>query len=52
VIFCTTIEVQRSTYRELDCFLEVENRDGLKGDDLVDEAAGDEFILFWEVAAY
>ena len=51
VIFCTTIEVQRSTCRKLNCFLKVENRDGLKGDDLVDEAAGDEFVLFWEIAA-
>ena len=42
---------EKSTYGELDCFLEVEDRDGLNGDNLVDEPAKDEFVLFWEVTA-
>jgi len=29
--------------------LEVGDKDGLKEDDLVDEAARDRFALFWEV---
>jgi len=41
---------KRSTCRKLDCFLEVEDRNGLKEDNLVDEAARDGFVLFWEVA--
>jgi len=41
---------KRSTCRELDCFLEVKNRDSLKEDDLVDETTRDGFVLFWEVA--
>jgi len=36
---------------ELDCFLEVENRDGFEEEVLVDEAARDGFALFWEVIA-
>ena len=34
----------RSTHREFDCFLEAEDRDGLKKNVLIDEAARDEFI--------
>jgi len=42
---------ERSIYRELDCFLGMEDRDGLKDDVLVDEATGDRFALFLEVMA-
>ena len=42
---------ERSTHRELDCFLKVENGDGLEGDDLVDEATRNRFALFWEAIA-
>jgi len=42
---------ERSTYREFDCFLGVGNKDGLERDDLVDEATGDRFVLFWGVIA-
>ena len=42
---------ERSTYRVLDCFLGVEDRDDLKEGFLVDEAAGDGFALFWEAVA-
>jgi len=38
---------ERFTYRELDCFLEVEDN-VLKGDDLANEATEDVFDLFWE----
>ena len=37
---------KRSTYGELDCFLEAEDGDDLDRNNLVDEAAGDEFVLF------
>jgi len=40
---------ERSTYRELGCFFEVENKYGLKGDVLVDKTVGDEFASFWKV---
>jgi len=42
---------ERSTYRELDYFLGVESKSGLKGDDLADKATKDKFALFWEAAA-
>jgi len=42
---------ERSTYRVLGCFLGVENRDDLKEGFLVDKAAGDGFVLFWEAVA-
>ena len=41
---------ERSICEESDFFLEVKNRDGLKEDDLADEATRDVFVLFWEVA--
>jgi len=37
---------KRFTHEELDYFLEVENRDGLEEEILVDKATGDEFTLF------
>ena len=37
---------ERSTHRELDCFLEAENGDGFEEEVLVDEATGDGFALF------
>ena len=42
---------ERSTHRELDCFLGVGNEDDLEEDVLVDEAARDEFALFWKAVA-
>jgi len=42
---------ERFIYRELDYFLEVGDRDGLKEDDLADKATGDGFALFWETMA-
>jgi len=36
---------ERFTCRELDCFFRVEDKDGLEGDDLVDENARDVFAL-------
>jgi len=39
---------ERSTHGELGCFLEAGN-DMLKGIDLVNEATGNVFTLFWEV---
>jgi len=36
---------EKSTYKELDCFLEVENN-MLEDNDLVDEATKDVFALF------
>jgi len=41
---------ERSTCREFDCFLGVGDSDSLKGDDLVDKVARDEFALFWKAA--
>jgi len=38
---------ERSTYRELDCFLRVGNNI-LEGVDLVGEVTGNMFALFWE----
>jgi len=35
----------------LDCFLGVEDENCLEGDDLVNEAARDEFALFWKAMA-
>ena len=40
---------ERSTHRELGCFLGVRDKDGLDRDYLVDEATKDVFALFWEV---
>jgi len=37
---------ERFTYRELDCFLEAGDRDGLEGDDLPNKATRDVFALF------
>ena len=42
----TSLE-ERSTHRELDCFLGVEDN-GLDRDDLANEATGDRFALFWK----
>ena len=42
---------ERFTYGELNCFLEVENRDGLKEDVLADKATRDRFVLFWRAVA-
>ena len=42
---------ERSTYRVLDCFLGVGDRNDLEEGFLVDEATGDEFVLFWEAIA-
>jgi len=42
---------ERSTYRELDCFLGAGTRDGFEEKILVDKAIGDEFALFWEAIA-
>ena len=39
---------ERSNHRELDCFLKVGDKDGLDRDNLVNKAAGNEFVLFWE----
>ena len=41
---------EKFIYKELDCFLVVENNI-LEGNDLVDEATGDIFALFWKVVA-
>ena len=37
---------ERSICRELDCFLEVGDRNGLEGDGLADKAIRDMFVLF------
>jgi len=42
---------ERSTHGESNCFLGVENGDGLEEDVFVDEAARNRFILFWETVA-
>ena len=39
---------EKSTYRELGCFLRAEGRDDFEEEFLVDEAAGNIFVLFWE----
>jgi len=42
---------ERSTHRELGCFLGAGDKDVLEKELLADEAAGDEFVLFWEAIA-
>ena len=42
---------ERFIHGELDCFLGAGNRDDLEKNVLVDEAAKDEFALFWEAIA-
>jgi len=42
---------ERSTYRELDCFLEAGDRDNFEEKILVNKAAEDGFALFWEAMA-
>ena len=42
---------EKSICRVLDCFLGVGDRNDLEEGFLVDEATGDEFVLFWEVIA-
>ena len=42
---------ERFICRELDCFFEAENKNGLKENVLADEATRDEFVLFWEAMA-
>jgi len=42
---------ERSTCRVLDCFLGAGDRNDLEEEFLVDEATGDEFVLFWEAIA-
>ena len=39
---------ERSTYRVLGCFLGAGNEGDLEEELLVDEAAGDKCVLFWE----
>jgi len=41
---------ERSTHRELGCFLKAEDRDSLE-DDLLDKATKNVFVLFWEAVA-
>ena len=42
---------ERSTHRVLDCFLGAGDGDDLREEFLADEAARDEFALFWEAMA-
>ena len=42
---------EKSTHRELGCFLGAGDRDDFEKEVLVDKATGDEFALFWEVMA-
>ena len=42
---------ERLTYKVLDCFLEVGNRDDLEKEFLADEAARNGFALFWGAVA-
>ena len=42
---------ERSTHVVLGCFLEVGDKDNLKEEFLVDEAAKDRFTLFWGAIA-
>ena len=42
---------EKSTYRELGCFLKVEDRDDFKKKVLVDKATRDRFALFWKTVA-
>ena len=41
---------ERSTHRELGCFLKAEDRDSLE-DDLLDKATKNVFVLFWKAVA-
>jgi len=41
---------EKSTHRELDCFLGVGDRDDFE-EVLADEITGDVFVLFWETMA-
>jgi len=41
---------EKSTHRELDCFLRAEDNI-LEGGNLADKAAGNVFALFWEAIA-
>ena len=42
---------ERSTYKKLDCFLEIVDGDILEKSILADEATRNEFALFWETMA-
>jgi len=42
---------ERFTYKELGCFLGVEDGDDFEEEILVDEATKDGFALFWEAIA-
>jgi len=42
---------ERSTCRELSCFLRAEDGDDFEERFLADEAAGDGFALFWKAMA-
>jgi len=42
---------ERSIHGELDCFLGVGDSDNLEENVLADEAARDEFVLFWKAMA-
>ena len=42
---------EKFTHRELGCFLGAENGDDFEKEVLVNEAARDEFALFWKVVA-
>ena len=45
LLLLASLEI-KSTYEELDCFLEAEDGDDLEEDILVDEATRDGFTLF------
>ena len=42
---------EKSTHRELGCFLGAGDRDDFEKEVLVDKATGDGFALFWEIMA-
>jgi len=42
---------ERSTHRELGCFLRAEDRDDFEKGFLANETTGDGFALFWEAVA-
>jgi len=42
---------ERSTCRELGCFLGAGDEDDLEEEFLIDKATGDRFSLFWKVVA-
>jgi len=42
---------ERSTHRELGCFLEAGDKDNLEEGLLADKTTGDGFALFWEAIA-